>query len=283
MNNSTLRLACIQTNTGNNLNANCAQILALLEEAAEGGAQLAALPENAFLMRASDRDLAQIFHHEEHPGVELCRELAVKRGMWILIGSVFAMCRMRGDSDKWYNRSLLINSSGEIVTHYDKIHLFDANITPEKPYCESARVIPGNQIRTAETPWGTLGMTICYDVRFPHLYRDLAKNGAVMMAVPAAFAEHTGKAHWHVLLRARAIETGSFVIAPAQCGEHPGDKRTYGHSLVVGPWGDILAETSADEPGVLFADLDLSQVEKVRGLLPCLLHDRSYVSPDYEI
>lgn len=281
--NQILRVACLQTNTGNDLGENCGQVLALLEEAAEGGAQFAALPENAFLMRATDRDLAQIFYHEEHPGVALCREMAAKRKMWILVGSVFAMCRVTGSTDKWYNRSLLIDDTGKIVTYYDKIHLFDANITPEKPYRESTRVIPGNQIRAAQTPWGMLGMTICYDVRFPHLFRDLAKMGATMMAVPAAFAEHTGKAHWHVLLRARAIETGSFVIAPAQCGEHPGNKRTYGHSLIISPWGEILAEGSADEPGVIFADLDLEQVDRVRGILPCLMHDRSYAGPDYEI
>lgn len=278
-----LRLACLQTNTGNDLGENCARILALLEEAAAGGARFIALPENAFLMRASDRDLAQIFYHEEHPGVALCREMAAKRGVWILVGSVFAMCRVTGSRDKWYNRSLLIDDTGKIVTHYDKIHLFDAHITPELPYRESARVIPGNQIRAAETPWGRLGMTICYDVRFPHLYRDLAKMGAVMMAVPSAFAEHTGKAHWHVLLRARAIETGSFVIAPAQCGEHPGNKRTYGHSLIISPWGEILAEGSANETGVIFADLDLAEVDRVRSILPCLMHDRSYAGPDYEI
>ncbi len=280
---SSLRVACLQMTTGNDLPANCAQALALMEHACAQSAEFLALPENAFMMRATDRDLAELYFHEEHPGVMLCREMAAKRGVWVLIGSVFAKCRATDSNERWYNRSLLIDASGNIVTYYDKIHLFDANITPEKPYRESARVMPGNQIRAPSTPWGVLGMTICYDVRFPHLFRDLAKNGAVMMAVPAAFAEHTGKAHWHVLLRARAIETGCFVIAPAQCGEHPGGKRTYGHSLIIGPWGEILAEGSADEPGVILADLDLAQVDKVRSVLPCLMHDRTYAGPDFEI
>lgn len=280
---STLRLACLQMNTGNDLEANCAHTLALLEQACAQGAEFIAMPENAFMMRASDQDLARLYYPEEHPGVALCREMAAKRGVWILIGSIFAKCRATASEERWYNRSLLIDAEGNLVAHYDKIHLFDAHITPEKPYRESARVMPGNQIRAAATPWGVLGMTICYDVRFPHLFRDLAKNGAVMMAVPAAFAEHTGKAHWHVLLRARAIETGSFVIAPAQCGEHPGGKRTYGHALIVGPWGEILAEASADTPGVITAELDLGAVDRVRGVLPCLMHDRSYAGPDFEI
>lgn len=279
------KVACVQMNTTNDLDANVEQARSLIEEAIGEGAQLIALPENAFMMRASDSDSITLYPQEEHPGVQMCQALAKEHGRWILIGSVFAPCEsfVEGDT-KWYNRSILLNDRGEIAATYDKIHLFDAHISPDKRYQESARVMPGNQVRVADTPWGKIGMTICYDVRFPHMFRDLAKAGALIMAAPAAFAIHTGMAHWHVLLRARAIETGSFVIAPGQAGTHPGDKQTYGHSLIIGPWGEILAEGSAYGTGVIYAEIDIREVEHVRKRLPCLEHDRAYLGPhDYMI
>lgn len=277
-------VACIQLTTTDNMADNIEQVERWIREAAEKGAQLIATPENSFYMRASDQDEVPLYTLDEHPGVLRCRELATELGVWILIGSVFVPSSRELVSDgRWYNRSVMINPQGQIVAHYDKIHLFDASFEPNKSYRESARICPGDQVSVAHTPWGGLGMTICYDVRFPHLYRDLAKYGVEMIAVPAAFANVTGQAHWHVLLRARAIENGAFVLAPAQCGTHPGRKRTYGHALIISPWGDVLAE-AGDEPGVILAALDMALVRKVRESLPTLQHDRSYQSPpDYMI
>lgn len=269
-----LRLACAQMNSGDDMDANCAAALALLEEASDRGAQLITLPENAFLMRGSEEQTPPLFSLEDHPGIRLCREVAARRGVWVLIGSVFAPAEET--KDKWYNRSVLLNASGEIVAQYDKIHLFDAQVEGDRHYLESARILPGTRMSIAETPWGGLGLSICYDLRFGHLYRDLAKAGASLIAVPAAFTATTGAAHWHTLLRARAIETGCFIVAPAQCGQHPGGKRTYGHSLIIDPWGTVLAEGSAGEPGVILADLDPAQVTRTRHLLPSLHHDRPY-------
>lgn len=271
---TTLRLACLQMNSGDDMNANCAAALALLERASDRGAQLVAFPENAFYMRGSEDEIPPLYKAEDHPGVQLCREMATKKNIWILIGSIFAPAE--GTTQQWHNRSVLIDVGGSIVAQYDKIHLFDVALPDEREYRESARILPGDTMVSASTPWGTLGMTICYDLRFPHLYRDLAKAGASLIAVPAAFTQTTGAAHWHTLLRARAIETGSFIFAPAQCGQHPGGRSTYGHSLIVSPWGEILAEGSAEETGVFIASLDLTRVATTRAALPSLSHDRNY-------
>jgi predicted amidohydrolase len=173
------------------------------------------------------------------------------------------------------NRSYLVSASGEIVARYDKIHMFDATLPGGKVIRESSAYRPGDRAVLAATPWGPLGMTVCYDVRFPQLYRALAQAGAVMLAVPSSFQRETGPAHWHTLLRTRAIENGAWVIAPAMCGDHPNGRSTYGHSLIVDPWGRIVAELG-DEPGVLVAQIDLQQVEKVRTMLPALAHDRAF-------
>ena len=182
-------------------------------------------------------------------------------------------------SGKSYNRSLLIDDKGALVAHYDKIHLFDVQLAGGETYAESDRILPGAQAVLAPTPWGALGMTVCYDVRFPALYRVLAKAGAALISVPAAFTYTTGRAHWHVLLRARAIETGCFIIAPAQCGLHPGNRRTYGHSLIVAPWGEILAEASETETGIIHATLEMNKVADARGMVPSLRHDRDFKIP----
>lgn len=270
-----LRAACIQTNSGNDMEANAAAIFALMEDASSQGAGLIALPENAFLMRASETQIPPLYDDiTAHPGVQLCTEFARKRRVWILIGSLFA--KSPDHSDRWYNRSLLINAEGHLVASYDKIHLFDVTLDSEQAYRESKHILPGQQMVVAPTPWGNLGLSICYDVRFPHMYRDMAKAGASLLAVPAAFTETTGIAHWHVLLRARAIESGCYLLAPAQCGEHPGGRRTYGHSLIISPWGEILAEGNAIQPGVVMAELDLTRTSQIRTALPSLQHDRKY-------
>lgn len=279
-------VACIQTTSGPDMTANCGSVETMVKQAAQAGAQLIALPENVFLMRASDADKIPLLAEHEHPGVQLCQRLALDLGVWIIIGSVMVPSgtHCHAGNPKMYNRSILIDSLGKIAARYNKIHLFDAMINDGVRYQESARVERGEHMSVTSTPWGMLGMAICYDVRFPHLHREMAQAGATILSIPAAFAEYTGRAHWHVMVRARAIETGCFVLAPGQCGVHPGGRRTYGHSLIIGPWGEILAEGSAETPEIIYAKLDLDHVRDVRGRLPSLYHDRAYAPPpDYMI
>jgi predicted amidohydrolase len=198
--------------------------------------------------------------------------------VWLLIGSAVVKSGHSGD-DRSANRSLLIDANGGIVARYDKLHVFDVDLANGERYRESATIRPGDGATVADTPWGRLGMSVCYDVRFPHLYRQLAKAGAAMISIPAAFTVPTGEAHWETLLRARAIETGAFVLAPAQGGTHEDGRRTWGHSTVVGPWGEIVARLDHDEPAVLRATLDLSAVERARTSVPALLHDREFAAP----
>ena len=272
-------VSCIQLTTTNDLHANIAEVERLVREAAGAGAELIATPENSFYMRASDSDAVPLFPMELHPGLIRMQELARELNVWILIGSLFVPSTLQmQEHERWFNRSILVNAEGKIVAQYDKIHLFDACFGENRFYRESARICPGDQVTVAETPWGKMGMTVCYDVRFPHLYRDLAKYGVEILAIPAAFARVTGEAHWHILLRARAIENGAYVIAPAQCGEHPGQKRTFGHAMIIDPWGTILAE-AGDEPCVITARLDMQRVKEVRTNLPTLQHDRQYFPP----
>lgn len=269
--------ACIQTNCQNDLAANVAVALPLVEKAAQGGAQLICLPENAFLMEApGQRSYQPAMPIAEHPGVQGCRELAKRYRTWILIGSV----PVRDEEactheEKVHNTSLLIDDKGELVCRYQKIHLFDVDLPNGESYRESSRFSVGADAPLVTLPWGKLGLTICYDVRFPQLYRALAKAGAGMLAIPAAFTKVTGEAHWHVLLRARAIENGCFVLAPAQCGEHPGGRKTYGHSLIVDPWGKVLAD-GGEEMGIITARIDMEQVAQTRQRVPSLQHDREF-------
>lgn len=281
-----LHVACVQTTSTNNLDDNCRMTEDFIRQAAQQSAELIVLPENLFMIRASDTDLLPVTSEMEHQGILLCQRLAKELGVWILIGSVHipsgTFCA--GGNPKFYNRSLLIDAQGEIVARYNKIHLFDAMINDGVRYLESARIDAGNRLVVASTPWGGLGLSICYDVRFPHLHREMAQIGASMIAIPAAFAEYTGRAHWHVMVRARAIETGCFVFAPGQCGTHPGGRRTYGHSLIIGPWGEILAEGDAETPSIISAIIDLDAVSEIRNRLPSLYHERhDIISPEYSI
>jgi deaminated glutathione amidase len=272
---SLVTVSCIQLTTTNDMEANIAEVERLVRLAASQGAEFITTPENCFYMRASDADAVPLFPMHQHPGLLKMQDVARELGVWILIGSLFVPSTTE---ERWFNRAVLLNASGHIVAHYNKIHLFDASFGENRFYRESARICPGDQVTVADMPWGKLGMTICYDVRFPHLYRDLAKAGVEMLAIPAAFARVTGEAHWHVLLRARAIENGAFVIAPAQCGEHPGNKRTFGHAMIIDPWGTIIAE-AGEEPCVITATLDINRVREVRASLPTLQHDRHYFPP----
>jgi deaminated glutathione amidase len=284
MTHPTVAIACIQMTTTNDMEANIAEVERLIRLAASEGAELIATPENCFYMRALDTDHVPLFPMKSHIGLLRVQELAQELRVWVLIGSLFVPSTLEAkEGERWFNRSILVNPEGAIVAHYDKIHLFDACFGENRFYKESARICPGDRVTVAETPWGKMGMTICYDVRFPHLYRDLAKHGVEILAIPAAFARVTGEAHWHVLLRARAIENGAFVIAPAQCGEHPGNKRTFGHAMIISPWGEIMAE-AGDEPCVIHAKLEMARVKEVRTNLPTLTHDRHYLPPpDYVI
>ncbi len=277
--------ACIQMNTQGDIHANIAQAETLMREAHAAGASYLALPENAFFMRGDDAHAPVDYRMHDHPGLLRCQTLARELKSWVLIGSIFvALDDAFGDDiGKWANRSVLVNPAGEIVKSYDKIHLFDADFGDGDSYRESERFVSGKAARLVDLPFGQLGMAICYDVRFAKLFRDLARCGAVALSIPAAFARRTGEAHWHVLLRARAIETGCYVIAPAQCGTHPGGRETHGHSMIIDPWGQILAEASAQETGFITAEIDPIRVAQIRQQMPVLTHDRDYVLQDYVI
>lgn len=270
-----VRIACLQTNSGNDFAANLATLTAMTREAAAGGARLVCSGEYVLMMDGSGRTMREnALEPGGEPALAALAALARELGIWQLIGSL----TLKSDDGRIYNRSLLISAEGRVVAAYDKIHMFDATLPSGTVIRESSAYRPGERAVVAETPWGRLGMTVCYDLRFPHLYRALAKQGAAMLAIPSSFQRETGRAHWHVLLRARAIENACFVIAPALCGEHPGKRSTYGHSLVIDPWGEVLAD-GGEAPGVVYADLDLAQVDKVRAMLPSLTHDRPFSPP----
>ena len=271
----TVRVACVQPSSGQDLDENLRAAGALVREACADGAQFVALPENVALMEHRTALVqASAAPLTSHPAVEFFRTLAEETGVWMLAGSMAATA---GDG-RAANRSVLIDPAGVIVATYDKIHMFDVDLPTGESYRESEVFRPGGQAVVAETPWGGLGMTVCYDLRFPQLYRALAHAGARLITVPAAFTKHTGEAHWHVLLRARAIETGCFVIAPCMWGSHSGDRKTYGHSLIVDPWGEVLAD-GGEGIGIAAADLELTRVERARATIPALDHDRTFLPP----
>ncbi|MGE0754481.1 MAG: carbon-nitrogen hydrolase family protein [Alphaproteobacteria bacterium] len=281
-----LKIACIQMNSGNDMAANIKDFEQMLAEAAGQGAVLAATPENTFLMDSLNSEGTAPnnpkYRQQEHPGIKAALQATKKNGIWLLLGGVAVLPENDDGTNKTYNRSLLIDPEGSIAAGYNKIHLFDVDVGDGQAYVESARYLAGDKPVVAKLGDVTLGMSICYDVRFPYLYRQMAQQGAQLLAVPAAFIEYTGKAHWHVLLRARAIENGCFVIAPAQCGAHPGDRRTFGHSLIINPWGEVLAD-GCSEPGVVMADIDMDEVKKVRAKIPSLMHCRNNIMGDYSI
>lgn len=261
--------ACIQTTSGDDVDANIAHIAPLMDEAIAKGASFIALPENAFYMRREGTAGGAVYATEAHPGVRWMKDIAAQHKVWILIGSIRAQV---AGSDKPLNQSVLVGPEG-IAAIYDKLHLFDVTLPDGTSYKESSQAAYGTVPVLAQTPVGSVGLSICYDLRFPNLYRELALAGAEILVVPSAFTRPTGAAHWHALLRARAIENGAFVIAPGQCGEHPGGRTTYGHSLIIDPWGSVLAE-AGDEACVLTAEIDLAKVGEVRAQLPVLQHHK---------
>jgi len=276
---TTVPIALVQTRTPASPAAAFAHVEPLIREAAAGGAKLVLTPEGTnFLIQGRERRAAALETQDRDEAVGKLRALARELGVWLLIGSAIVKSGHAGD-DRAANRSLLIDDRGEVVAAYDKLHVFDVDLPTGERWRESASVRPGEDAVVADTPWGRLGLTICYDIRFPQLYRALARAGAVMIAVPAAFTVPTGEAHWETLLRARAIETGSYVLAPAQAGTHEDGRNTWGRSTVVAPWGEVIARLDHDEPGVLFATLDLDAVTRARAAVPQLSHDREFGAP----
>ncbi|MEF2548026.1 carbon-nitrogen hydrolase family protein [Aurantimonas sp. E1-2-R+4] len=267
-----LNLACLQTRPRPDFSSALSEALTLADAAVSAGAQMLLLPEYCGGLRTEGRFLAPPAEPEvDHPVLQELKVFARARKVWIMVGSV----AVSDAAGKFLNRSLMIDDTGTIKSRYDKIHLFDVQLSETEAYRESERISPGNEAVLTETPYGMIGHTICYDLRFPTLFRDLARAGAEIIVVPAAFTKRTGEAHWHVLNRARAIENGVFIVAPCAIGPVEGGGESYGHSLVVDPWGEVVAD-GGDIPGVVHATIDLDQVAATRGRIPSLSHDRSY-------
>jgi predicted amidohydrolase len=266
------KAACIQVSATNDMEANIQAAAALACDARAAGARLILMPENVSMMEWGSKNIiAKAQPEAEHKALTALREVARELGVWLHCGSLAVLL----ENGRVANRTLVLDPRGDIVGRYDKIHMFDVDLGGGEAYRESATFEPGAQAVTVGLPWGKLGLSICYDLRFPHLYRGLAKAGADFLAIPAAFTRTTGKAHWHVLLRARAIETGCFVFAPAQCGTHVGGRETYGHALIVSPWGQVLAD-GGEQPGFIIADINTEEVDEARRKVPSLVHDRPY-------
>ena len=270
---TSLKAACIQLCATPDIDENLRQAKDFIKQAAVEGATFIATPENTCRMRATkEQKLESSCEEKDHPAIPFFSKLSKDLVVWLLIGSLSSV---RLTSGKLANRSYLFNPDGDIAAKYDKIHLFDVDLPNGDCYRESDSCAGGEKAVLVDTDFATLGLTICYDLRFPHLFRHLAKEGAHIITVPSAFTVPTGRAHWETLLRARAIETGCFIIAPAQCGEHEGGRGTWGHSLIISPWGEILGE-AGEAPGYITVDLDLDRVAKARGAVPSLRHDRDY-------
>jgi len=264
--------ACVQNTASEDPVASLAVVSNLIRRARDAGAELITTPEMCIMMEPRRTEaLAKASAEAEHIGVAAFRDLARETGAWLLSGSFAVHC----DGERMWNRSFLFAPDGRIVARYSKIHMFDVDLPNGEVYRESNRFKPGEEAVLAELPWGTLGMTICYDLRFPQLYRHLAQAGADFLTIPSAFTKPTGEAHWHVLMRARAIETGCFVISAAQTGTHFANRKTYGHSLIVAPWGEVLAD-GGTEVGIVTAEIDTARIAEARGRVPSLQHDRSF-------
>ncbi|MGH6832449.1 MAG: carbon-nitrogen hydrolase family protein [Methyloceanibacter sp.] len=266
------RAALVQLRSGRSMEANLQRAEDLIRRAAQGGALYVQTPENTAIMELNPELVLQAAQVEtESVALARLRALAAELGIYFHIGSL----AIKLDETRVANRSYLIDPEGEIVARYDKLHMFDVDLAGGESHRESAQCWPGAKAVVADLPFGRLGLSICYDLRFPLLYRALATSGAEFIAIPSAFTKQTGEAHWHVLIRARAIETGAFVLAATQGGLHENGRATYGHSLIVSPWGEILAE-AGEEPGVIFADIDLAASAEARARIPALKHGREF-------
>ena len=269
------KAACVQLRSSDDVAENIRSTAQLVREAAVRGATFIATPENTTLMAPDGgAKLAHSYDEAHDPALPIFSALAKELNIWLLIGSL----AIKVSETKTANRSFLFSPDGAITARYSKIHLFDVALESGETYKESNTVAGGGEAVVADTALGLLGLSICYDVRFPQLYRRLAQRGAFLFTVPSAFTVPTGQAHWHVLLRARAIENGAFVVAPAQGGLHANGRKTYGHSLIVSPWGEILAEAGTD-PGVILAEIDPALSAQARTKVPNLQHDRVFTGP----
>lgn len=270
---NSLRLAMAQTTSSNCHDDNIAVLSQIASDAAAQGAQMLALPEAVGLMnmdRASA--LTMIKAADSDPFLAACQQIAQEHNIWIQAGSTPVL----GIEEKFLNHATMISPDGTIIASYDKIHLFDVFLSGKKPTGESRRYSAGSEAVTVDTPWGAMALTICYDLRFPHLYRQHAKAGAVVAFVPSAFTVPTGRAHWEVLLRARAIENGMWIVASAQVGLHADGRRTYGHSLIVNPWGEVIQDLKGEVPGIVTVDIDMAEVASARQQIPSLEHERVF-------
>lgn len=265
-----LTIACAQTTATPDPAANLAQAEVLIREAAAAGAQFVGLPEAFDFLAPEPNAIANYARPaSDHAAIRRLADVAAELSLWILAGSV----SMRADDGPTVNRAILFDPQGRRAAQYDKIHLFDVDLPNGDASRESDLYRAGDRAVVVQTPWGGVGLSICYDMRFPHLYRYLARHGARIILAPSAFSSFTGPLHWHTLLRARAIETGCYIVAPAQCGDnHPG-RRSYGHSLIIDPWGRVLAD-AGEQPGLILATLDLREVERFRAAIPSLSSDR---------
>ena len=268
----TFKAAMIQMRSGLTPGANSDDAARMIGEAKSAGADYVLTPEMTNILAARREQLFSVVVEEEaDPSLATLREVARKLGIYVHIGSL----AIRISPDHAANRSFLIGPKGDILARYDKIHMFDVDLAGGESYRESRNYRPGELAVLADLPWGRMGLTVCYDLRFPALYRALAEAGATMLAIPSAFTKQTGEAHWHVLMRARAIENGSFVFAAAQGGKHENGRDTYGHSLIVDPWGRIIAE-GGTEPGVIMAEINPAEVASARARIPSLQHGRRF-------
>jgi predicted amidohydrolase len=284
---SAFTASCIQFTSARDYEPNIRVVSDLVRRARDGGADFVLTPENTGLTEPIGKLRREKARDEaNHPVLAALREIARETGVWLLIGSLAVdLSREPGAADnerRLANRSYLVDPDGAVVARYDKIHMFDVDLAGGESYRESNAFRPGGQTVLTETPWGVLGMTVCYDLRFPQLYRTLAQAGADFLAIPSAFTVPTGTAHWHVLIRARAIENGCFVFAPAQWGEHAEGRRTYGHSLIVDPWGEVLAD-AGEGVGIVSARIEVDAIAKARRMVPSLQHDRVVSKPELAI
>ncbi len=267
--------ACVQMQGTRSIDTNIAAATAMIREAAKAGADYVQTPEQTAIMELETAKVfEQITDEANDRALAAFRTLAAELGIWLHIGSL----AIRVSETQGANRAFVITPEGEIAARYDKIHMFDVDLPNGETYRESKAYRPGAAAVVADLPWARFGLSICYDIRFPYLYRALAKAGATVLTAPAAFTKVTGEAHWHILQQARAIENGAFLISAAQGGMHENGRATYGHSLIVAPWGEILAEAGT-EPEVILAEIDLAKVEEARGRVPSLTHDRSFQPP----
>ncbi len=267
-----LNIACLQTRPKPDFGSAITEALALAETAVSVGAELIALPEYCGGLKTQGAAFAPPAETEsEHPVLQELQRFAGRHAVWVVVGSV----AIAGPGGKIYNCRFTIDDRGRIISRYKKIHLFDIELSSGEVYRESALVAPGDKAIVFDSPFGRIGHSICYDLRFPDLYRQLSQAGAEILLVPAAFTKKTGEAHWHALNRARAIENGAFVVAPCAVGNVEGGGAAYGHSLIIDPWGRVLAD-GGDMPGVVQATIDLDQVAEVRAQIPSLTHDRPF-------